>query len=107
MSPLLGFLGGHEEPPERDDETEAGSHTERAGGSDPVENRTADETAQEEEDDGHDLVIARGDETAHVEQSRFGHEFAPGRGEDHCLTGGKRQSVDRARGVRTGTYRWW
>ena len=33
------------------------------------------------------------DETTDVEQSRFGHEFAPGRGEDHCLTRGKCQSA--------------
>ena len=30
-------------------------------------------------------MIARGDETTDVEQPRFGHEFAPGRGEDHCI----------------------
>ena len=95
-SSLLGFLGGNEEPPERDDETKTGSHTERARRSDLVEDRTADETAQEEEEDGHDLVIARDDETTHVEQSRFGHEFAPGRGEDHCA-GRVSQSWERGR----------
>lgn len=79
---LLGFLGRDENPPERDDKPEAGSYAEGARRADLVKDCTAREAAQEEEEYGHDLVVARGDKTAEVEQLGIGHEFAPRRGED-------------------------
>lgn len=80
----LGLLGGNKEPPYRDQETETSSDAKRTRGPNLVQQGTASETAQEEKEDGQDLVVARGDETTKVEQLRFSHELTPRRGEDDC-----------------------
>ena len=73
----LWCLSGDEKPPEGDDDAHAGADAEGGGGASGVDNRAADETAEEERADGDELVVAGDDAVAEVEELRVGHELAP------------------------------
>lgn len=100
---LLRLLGGNHKPPERNHESETRSDSKCACRPNFVYQRAADETTQEEEDDGQSLMIPRDDETTPVEQLRFRHEFTPGGSKDNCKN--KKGSVNHTRGVKVNGVR--
>ena len=81
---LLRRLSGDEEPPDGDEDTHAGPDAERRARARGVDDRAPDEAAEEERDDRDQLVVARDDALAEVEQLRVRHELAPDRREHDC-----------------------
>ena len=81
---LFGFcwFRRHEQPPDSDQDTNACANAQCTRGSDGLENRTRDETTEEESKDADDLVVASDNEAVEAEEVGIGHEFAPDGCED-------------------------
>lgn len=78
---VLNLLARHEQPPDRNEEADAGADTKGTRRTDLVEDRTASKTADKERDNADDLVVAR-DNAAELKELRVGHELAPDGGKD-------------------------
>lgn len=82
---LLGGLTGDEEPPDGDEDTDAGADAEGAGGADLVEDSASREPTDKKRDNADDLVFARDDAPLEGEQPRVRHELTPhGRQHDYA-----------------------
>lgn len=75
----LRLLRGHPHPAQRDERAQARADAKRARRADLVEQRAADEPAEEQRRDRDDLVVARDDHLAQAEQIGVRHELAPHR----------------------------
>ena len=81
---LLRRLSGDEEPPERNEDTDARADAERTRGANLIEDGAPCEATEEEDADTDDLVVTGDDTAVKLEELRVRHELAPDGREHDC-----------------------
>ena len=81
---LLRRLSGDEEPPERNEDTDACADAERTCGANLIEDGAPCEATEEEDADTDDLVVTGDDTAVELEELRVRHELAPNGREHDC-----------------------
>ena len=82
--PSRDDLVRHKKPCQRNEDSQSSTDTHRASRSQGLENRTADESSQEQRNSGDKPVVPRYYELAEFEELGVGHELDPDSGQDNC-----------------------